>query len=87
MLEEENSIITKKYAMTIESKYWRAQMLAKTNNIVSEFQLYGFWNLCFTVIKICLKFLRVTVSWHLLRIRPDELMPKKMRRITHDNFI
>ena len=48
MLKGTNVIITKKYAMSIGSKSWHSGMLAKTSNIVSGFQSYIFWLLCFT---------------------------------------
>ena len=33
--------------MSIGSKFWRGGMLAKTSNIISGYQSYFLWHLCF----------------------------------------
>ena len=51
MLENAITTITKKYEITIGSKYWREIIQDKTTNIDSGFIAVGLWNLSFAVMQ------------------------------------
>ena len=58
MLENAIVTITKQYAITVGSKYWREVIKSKTTNIASRFRAAGLWTLYFTAIQFCLKLLK-----------------------------
>ena len=58
MLKGTNVIITKKYAMSIGSKFWRGGLLATNRNIVSGFQSDFLLPLCFPEMQRRLKYFK-----------------------------
>ena len=55
MLENAIATITKQYAITVGSKYWREVIQSKTTNIASRFRAAGLWPLYFNAMQFCLK--------------------------------